>query len=97
MKASFWWGTKVDDFWFKGFSVNSEGGLFGLCLIIFSMSFLFEYLRYLQVRHKQRELALRVKQLKLICPTESATLLAQTVTDLKNPLNISLFERYVEK
>lgn len=93
MKSSFWWGKEVDNFLFKGFSVNSTGGLFGICLIIFSMAFIFEYLRYLQVRHKQRELALRVKQIKLLCPTESATLLAQTVTDLKNPLNITVFDR----
>lgn len=93
MKSSFWWGKKVDDFLFSGFSVNSAGGLFGICLMIFSMAFFFEYLRYVQVRHKQKELALRVKQLKLLCPTESATLLAQTVTDLKNPLNITLFDR----
>lgn len=93
MKSSFWWGRKVDDFLFKGFSVDSGGGLFGLCLIIFAMAFLFEYLRFLQVKHKQKELALRVKQLKLLCPTESAVLLSQTVTNLKNPLNITIFDR----
>lgn len=93
MDSSFWWGTKVDDFLFKGFSVNSGGGLFGLCLIIFSMAFLFEFLRYFQVKHKQKELSLRVQQLKLLCPTESATLLAQQLTNLKNPLNITLFDR----
>lgn len=93
MYSSFWWGKKVDDFLFKGFSVNSVGGILGLCLITFSMAFLFEYFRYVQVRHKQKELALRVKQLKLICPTESATLLVEKVTNLKNPFNITLCDR----
>lgn len=97
MQSSFWWGIKIEEFLFKNFGVNSKGGLFGLCLIVFSMAFLFEYLRYVQVKHKQKELSLRVKQLKLLCPTESATLLARTVTNLQNPLNITIFDRCKSK
>lgn len=93
MDESFWWGKKVDHFLFKDFAVNSKGGIFGLCLIVFSMAFFFEYLRYLQTKHKQRELILRVKQLKLLCPTESAELVARTIVDTKNPLNITLLDR----
>lgn len=93
MDGSFWWGKKVDPFLFKNFSVNSEWGLFGLSMIVFSMAFFFEYLRYLQTKHKQRELILRVRQLKLLCPTESAELVARTVVDTKNPLNITLLDR----
>ncbi|CAH1154698.1 unnamed protein product [Phaedon cochleariae] len=93
MHQAFWWGTQVDDLLFKGFSANSVGGLIGQCLFIGGMAFFFEYLRYLQTKQKQRELVLRVKQLKLLCPTESAALLAQTVTNPTNPLNITLFDR----
>ncbi|KAJ8961026.1 hypothetical protein NQ314_006008 [Rhamnusium bicolor] len=90
---SFWWGTKVENFLFKGFSVNSITGLLGICVLMCSMSFIFEYLRYLQTKQKQKELILRAKQIKQLCPTESASLLAQTITNLRNPLNITLFDR----
>nr|CAI5862917.1 unnamed protein product [Callosobruchus analis] len=93
MRDSFYWSNEVENFLFKGFSVHSNRGLLGICFIIFGMAFMFEYLRYIQTLHKQRELKLRVKQLKLLCPTESATLLQRTITDPTNPLNITLFDR----
>ncbi|KAJ8920530.1 hypothetical protein NQ315_005399 [Exocentrus adspersus] len=90
---AFWWGTKVNDFWFKGFTVHSVEGLLGICGLVGFMAFLFEYLRYLQTKQKQKELILRAKQIKLLCSTESAALLAQTITDTRNPLNITLPDR----
>ncbi|XP_018569418.1 copper transporter 5.1-like isoform X2 [Anoplophora glabripennis] len=90
---SFWWGTDVEDFWFRGFTVKSQQGLIGLCFLVGFMAFLFEYLRYLQTKQKQKELILRAKQIKLLCSTESAALLAQTVTNTRNPLNITLCDR----
>lgn len=92
-KQSFWWGINVEDFWFKGFTVKSVGGLIGICFLVGSMAFFFEYLRYLQTKQKQKELILRAKQIKLLCSTESAALLAQTITNPRNPLNITLCNR----
>ncbi|CAH1961211.1 unnamed protein product [Acanthoscelides obtectus] len=93
MPNYFYWSNTVENFLFKGCSVNSNRGLTGLCFIIFVMAFMFEYLRYIQTIHKQRELKLRVKQLKLLCPTESASLLQRSITDPTNPFNITLFDK----
>ncbi|XP_023015283.2 uncharacterized protein isoform X1 [Leptinotarsa decemlineata] len=93
MEDSFWWGTKVEHLLFKGFSSQFVGGLIGLCLFVGAMAFFFEYLRFIQTKQKQRELIIRVKQLKLLCPTDSAALLARTITNPQNPLNITLFDR----
>ncbi|KAJ8941139.1 hypothetical protein NQ318_004258 [Aromia moschata] len=62
-------------------------------MMIGSLAFLFEFLRFLQTKQKQRELILRAKQIKQLCPTESAALLARTITNPQNPLNITLFDR----
>ncbi|XP_057669965.1 uncharacterized protein LOC130902125 [Diorhabda carinulata] len=93
MKDCFYWGVTVENLLFKGFSSKTVGGLIGQCFFVGSLAFLFEYLRYLQTKQKQKELILRVKQLKLVCTTESAALIAQTVTNPENPLNITLFDR----
>ncbi|KAJ8985650.1 hypothetical protein NQ317_015146 [Molorchus minor] len=93
MHDFFWGGTEVHDFIFSGFSVNSVGGLIGICVLVGSLAFLFEFLRFIQTKQKQKELILRAKQIKQLCPTESAALLAQTITNPRNPLNITLFDR----
>ncbi|XP_072401001.1 uncharacterized protein [Diabrotica undecimpunctata] len=93
MLEYFYWGIKVDHLLFKGFSSHSVPGLIGQCLFIGCLAFLFEFLRYVQTKQKQKELILRVKQLKLICTTECAALIAQRVINPQNPLNITLFDR----
>ncbi|CAH0559045.1 unnamed protein product [Brassicogethes aeneus] len=92
MKDAFFWGPNVGVYLFKGLEINSLGGLIGLCIVIAIMAFVFEYLRYLQTKHRQRELILRSKQLKQICSTESASLIGENV-DPRNPLNITLKHR----
>ncbi|XP_028141105.1 probable low affinity copper uptake protein 2 isoform X2 [Diabrotica virgifera virgifera] len=93
MLEYFYWGVKVDHLLFKGFASHSVGGLIGQCLFVGSMAFLFEFLRYIQTKQKQKELILRVKQLKLICTTECSALITQSVANPQNPLNITLFDR----
>ncbi|KAG5869395.1 hypothetical protein JTB14_026271 [Gonioctena quinquepunctata] len=93
MEEYFRWGIYEKDLLFKGFSTESVGGFIGQCLFVGAMAFCFEYLRFLQSKQKQRELILRVKQLKLLCSTESASLLARSITNPLNPLNITLFHR----
>ncbi|XP_049820017.1 probable low affinity copper uptake protein 2 isoform X2 [Aethina tumida] len=88
MKNAFFWGTDVGTYLFKGLEINSVGGLVVLCLLVTLMSFVFEYLRFLQTKHRQKELILRSKQLKQICTTESASLIRGNV-DERNPLNIT--------
>ncbi|KAL1506791.1 hypothetical protein ABEB36_006088 [Hypothenemus hampei] len=92
-KQSFYFGTDLGVFLFKGINIDTITGLVIVCIVIGSMSFLFEFLRYMQTKSKQRELKIRAKQLKQLCPTESASLLAQTITNPQNPLNITLFDR----
>ncbi|CAG9864980.1 unnamed protein product [Phyllotreta striolata] len=87
--------VKVENLLFYGFSSNTVEGLVGMCLFVGALSFFFEFMRYIQTKQKQKELRLRVKQLKLLCPTESAALIAQRVTNTRNPLNITLFDRAV--
>lgn len=93
MQTYFFFDYKVEHLLFYGFSSNSPEGLVGMCLFIGGISFLFEFLRFIQTIQKQKELKLRVKQLKLLCPTESAALIAESVTNPRNPLNITLFDR----
>lgn len=77
--------------------MHTTGGLIGTCLLVGSLAFLFELLRYLQAKHRQRELILRSRQLRTICPSDSATLLTTNknvgATDPRNPLNITIFDR----
>lgn len=93
MKEYFFWGTDVGDFLIKGINVHTGWGLVATCAFIAVMSFIFEFLRYLQTKHRQRELKIRATQLKMLCSTESAALLLNEATDLKNPLNITLWQR----
>ncbi|EFA08289.1 protein SLC31A2 isoform X1 [Tribolium castaneum] len=78
MHMSFWWDYKLTDYLFRGLSSHSIAGLVGMCLSVASMSFAFEFLRYLQAKQRQKELILRSEQLKTICPTETSTLLDGT-------------------
>ncbi|XP_060526622.1 uncharacterized protein LOC132702167 isoform X2 [Cylas formicarius] len=94
-KQSFWFGKDLGVYLVKGVNVQSTAGLLAVCIFVGSMAFAFEYLRYLQTKSKQRELKLRAKQIKMLCPTESSKLLAQTVSNPRNPLNITLFDRAV--
>ncbi|XP_048524086.1 uncharacterized protein LOC109543091 isoform X1 [Dendroctonus ponderosae] len=92
-RQSFYFGSDVGVFLIKGIDVKSTGGLVAICVFVGCFSFFFEYLRYLQTKSKQKELKLRAKQIKQLCPTESATLLAGTITNPRNPFNITLFDR----
>ncbi|XP_066252156.1 protein SLC31A2-like isoform X2 [Euwallacea similis] len=89
----FYFGADLGVFLIKGIDVKSTGGLVAVCIFVACLSFFFEFLRYVQTKCKQRELKIRAKQIKMLCPTESATLLAQTITDTRNPLNITLYDR----
>lgn len=90
---SFWWGVNVGDYLIHGIHIKSVGGVFGICIFLALLSFLFEYLRFLQTKQRQKVLKLRAKQIRMLCSTESSALLAERVTDLKNPLNITLYDR----
>ncbi|XP_076258443.1 uncharacterized protein LOC143195303 isoform X2 [Rhynchophorus ferrugineus] len=89
----FYFGSDLGVYLIRGINVKSAGSLTAVCFFVGFMSFIFEYLRFLQTKSKQRELILRAKQIKQLCPTESATLLAQTITNPRNPLNITIFDR----
>lgn len=93
MKESFWWGTNVGDFLVYGIKVNSTWATIGACVFLALISFLFEWLRYLQTRQRQKELKIRAKQIQMLCSTESSALLAEQVRNLRNPLNINLCDR----
>ncbi|KAK9871199.1 hypothetical protein WA026_011480 [Henosepilachna vigintioctopunctata] len=93
MHMSFWWSSKVDNFLIYGFNINSTGFLILLCLCVTFFAFLFEWLRYLQTKQRQRELILRAKQLSLICANENTILLSRNITDRRNPLNITTADR----
>ncbi|XP_050293881.1 uncharacterized protein LOC126734343 [Anthonomus grandis grandis] len=92
---SFFFGSNLGTFLIKGIEVKSTRALIGVCVFVGCMSFVFEFLRYLQTKSKQRELKIRAKQLKQLCPTESASLLRQTITNPRNPFNITLFDRFL--
>lgn len=89
----FFFSSALGTYLIKGIDVKSPGALSAVCVFVGVMAFIFEYLRFLQTKSKQRELVLRAKQIKQLCPTESATLLAKTITNPRNPLNITLFDR----
>lgn len=45
MHMTFWWGSNVGDIFIKGITVNSAGSLVILCLILVTLSILFEGLK----------------------------------------------------
>ncbi|CAG9772372.1 unnamed protein product [Ceutorhynchus assimilis] len=94
-KQSFFFGSDLGVYLIKGIDVQEGKGLVAVCFFVGFMSLFFEYLRYLQAKNNQRELKLRAVQLKQLCPTESATLLARTITNPKNPFNITIFDRFL--
>lgn len=91
----FYFSSDLGVYLIKGIEVKGSAGLIAVCIFVGCLSFAFEYLRFLQSKNKQRELILRAKHIKQLCPTESATLLAQNITDPRNPFNITLFDRFL--
>ncbi|KAJ3645060.1 hypothetical protein Zmor_022748 [Zophobas morio] len=85
MHMFFWWDYKITDFLFHGLTTTSVGSLFGVCIVVSAMSFLFEVLRYFQAKHRQKELMLRSQQIRTICPTETSTLLTENSQSATRP------------
>lgn len=79
MEDAFWWGYNIKNFFFHGFTISSVGGLIATCIGLALMSILFEYLKLLQAKQRQKELIHRSRNLRAVCPnTETATLLQNT-------------------
>lgn len=93
MHMSFWWGKKIENFLIYGLSVNSVGGVLALCLGCALLAFLFEWIKLIQAKEKQKELIIRAKQIKTICPPkEDASLLPDNAT-MHKPLDLSMRNR----
>lgn len=95
MYMTFWWKTQLNDFLFYGFNISSTVVLLLVCFGVAFFAFLFEWFRFLQTKQRQRELILRAKQLSLICATEHTILLSQNIENRRNPLNITLCDRFL--
>ncbi|KAK9737812.1 Ctr copper transporter family [Popillia japonica] len=78
MHMTIWWGYDIGDFLFYGFKVTTIGALIGICFGVAALAFLFEYLKLLQAQQRHRQLSIKAKQLRTICPSESATLLDES-------------------
>lgn len=81
MHNSFWCSAEVSNLLVHGFNIKSVTGivLTSCCLTVFS--FLLEWLKLMQARYKQKELFLRARQVRNVCPSESSTLLGREVQD----------------
>lgn len=77
MHNFFWWGCSFENFLFYGYNIKSVGILLSTCFGVAALSFIFEWLKLLQAKYRQKELFLRARQLKTICPSESSTLLGE--------------------
>lgn len=77
MHSSFWCCVKISNLLFYGFNIESATGTVLTCCGLVVLSFSFEWLKLMQARYKQKELFLKARQLKSICPSESSTLLGQ--------------------
>lgn len=79
MHNSFWCSTTVSNLLFYGFNINSIFGIVLTSCGLAVLSFLLEWLKLMQAQYKQKELFLRARQLRNVCPSESSTLLGRQV------------------
>ncbi|XP_058461107.1 uncharacterized protein LOC131436410 isoform X2 [Malaya genurostris] len=75
MHMSFWWGTDVGDVLFKGLTINTNGGLITLCLILTGLSIVYEGLKVHGAKMRARAARERSRP-GSYPPSESATLLS---------------------
>lgn len=88
---SFGWDTKLNNFLFYGWNITTAWVLLAACTFVGALAFAFEWIRLIQARHRQKELIMRSKQLKTICPMmEQSSLLPKR---LDRPLDLSLKHR----
>ncbi|KAB0803898.1 hypothetical protein PPYR_00868 [Photinus pyralis] len=77
MHMTFWWDTNIPDLLFYGCNISSKGWLTLTCLILIALGILFEWLKLLQAKQKQRELIIRARQIRTVCPSsETSTLIS---------------------
>ena len=84
MHMTFWWDTNIADFLFYGCNISSKGLLVLACLILITLAIFFEWLKLLQAKQKQKELIIRAKQIRTICPTNETSTLLQDQQDNTN-------------
>lgn len=90
----FWWSTVVDNFLFYGYNIKSAAGLISTCLGLIALAVIFEWLKLIQARLRQRELFLRAKQLRTICPSSESSTLIFSSRHMIQPVNITLCDRF---
>lgn len=90
----FWWSTVVDNFLFYGYNIKSAAGLISTCLGLIALAVIFEWLKLIQARLRQRELFLRAKQLRTICPPSESSTLIFSSRHMIQPVNITLCDRF---
>lgn len=78
MNTFFWWTSKVSNLLFYGYNITTIAGLIATCFGLAALSFLFEWLKLMQAQYRQKELFLRARQVRSICPSENSTLLGQS-------------------
>jgi len=89
----FWWSATVNNFLFYGLNIHSVPWLLALCFAVACFAFLFEFLRLLQSRQRQKELIIRAKQIQTICPMkEDSSLLSRHNTTVR-PVDLSVRNR----
>uniref|UniRef100_U5EUU7 Copper transport protein n=1 Tax=Corethrella appendiculata TaxID=1370023 RepID=U5EUU7_9DIPT len=76
MKMSFWWGPNVGDVFIKGITVSSTGSMIVLCLILFSLSILYEGLKIHGAKVRARAARERQRSVSTTIQGENATLLS---------------------
>jgi len=75
MHMMFWWGDDLGDFFIKGFQINTPRSMILLCVCLFILSVLVEWLKVHRTRSRAK--AAREKERSLSCsPSENVTLLA---------------------
>ncbi|KAF5299338.1 hypothetical protein FQA39_LY02511 [Lamprigera yunnana] len=76
MHMTFWWNTNIEDFLFKGCNISSTLLLVVTCVVFFVLAVALEWLRLLQAKQRQKELQIRARQIRTVCPaTETVSLL----------------------
>lgn len=81
MHMTFWWDTNITDLLFYGCNISTKGLLALTCLVLIGLGIFFEWLKLLQARQRQRELVIRAKQIRTVCPpTETSTLIRDEPT-----------------
>lgn len=96
MRMTFWWDVEFDDFFFKGFDIKSTTSLVLICILLAALAAIFEWLKLVQAKLRQKQLFLRAQQIRTICPpTESSSLLIDSVFK-DHTLNITVQDRLVK-